>query len=145
MTFAEIIYSVTNRVLLTVMLQGGLYKGLSTVLVLGLRLVLRLTWLCKCERFHELQAKQRGPLEPEVRMDVQKKCTCTSRTSCLRRIAVWEVYATERSVRSQSVTVRVLWAVSSLDVRTLCDHRLFVKCFNTLPDFRGENALCSSH
>jgi len=128
-----------NCVLLTVKLQGGSCKGVSTVLVL------RLTWLCKCGRFHELQANRRGPLEPEARVDVQKKCMCTSRASCLRRIAVREVNATERSVRTQLVTVRVLRAVSLLDVRTVCDHRPFVKFFNTFPDFRGENVLCSPH
>jgi hypothetical protein len=35
--------------------------------------------------------------------------------------------------------------ISSLEVGTVCDHRLFVKCINTLPDFRGENALCFPH
>ena len=76
MTVAEL-YSVMNSLLLTVKLESGLYKGVSTLLVLGLRLVLRLTWLCKCERFtvSRAPAKQRNPLDPEARVDGQKKCT----------------------------------------------------------------------
>jgi hypothetical protein len=116
-------------------LQVGLYKGVTTLFVVVLRIILRLTCMRECERFHELQPKQRGPLEPEVRVDGQKKCTSTR---CVRRIAVWGGLG-HRTI-SPNANANCACPTSSilLDVRTVCDHRLFVKCLNTLPDFRGE-------